>query len=112
MPGHRPRVGKICHRANGSTRAAWCSAWSQGVRFRVEVSSFEETLDKASFASAGDYVQATALGKLTSVVERLQQQVRARVEDVVRPRLQLLAPSAQLAGLGLGRARLPARTAW
>jgi len=65
--------------ADARSRQVFAS--SQGVRFRVEVSTFEETLDKASFLSSGDYVQATALGKLTSVVQRMRQQVPSQMKS-------------------------------
>jgi septum formation protein len=44
-----------------------------GLPFVVEVSSFEENLDKASFSSPADYVQANALGKALEVASRPDQ---------------------------------------
>jgi septum formation protein len=78
--------------ASGSPRRKEILANNLGLKFEVVVSTFDETLDKAAYASAAEYVAATAEGKAREVSARLTN-LRVRTDnphaiiaaDTVRP---------------------------
>ena len=47
---------------------------SQGLKFDVVVSKFDEDLDKSQFPSAADYAKATATHKALEVANRIEKE--------------------------------------
>jgi septum formation protein len=57
--------------ASGSPRRKEILTSNLGLKFEVVVSTFDESLDKAAYASAAEYVAATAEAKAREVSSRL-----------------------------------------